>query len=283
MAVAYLILAHSAPSQLARLVGALRHPEARFFIHVDKKADVRRFQAQLSGRDVVFVSEREDVRWGAYSMVQATLNGFRAILADGALFTHVSLLSGQDYPLVSAESICRFLRAHPRQSFMRYLHVETEWREAMPRLDRYHLTNYPIRGHNRLAGLLNLVLPKRTMPQNLVPVGRSQWFSITREAVAYIVGYLNDHQRVVRYFKLTWAPDEFIFQTLLYNSHLRPTLVNDDLRYVDWSEGKASPKVLTQADAELLLRSDKLLARKFDISVDSTILDLLDSRSSFVG
>lgn len=73
-----------------------------------------------------------------------------------------------------------------------------------------------------------------------------------------------------------WAPDEMVFQSVLYNSHFREIIVNDNQRYVDWSELQPSPKILTMTDAETLTTSDKLFARKFDPDVDNKILDYLD-------
>jgi hypothetical protein len=214
MAVAHLILTHSAPDQLARLVRALRHPEARFFIHVDKKTDIRPFKEQVSGEDVTFVSRRVKVCWGGYSMVQATLNGFNAVLQASIPFTHINLLSGQDYPLVPPAAIHQFLESHPRQNFMRFLKVDTEWQEAIPRLDRYHLTQYPFPGSTRLAGLMTRLLPARRMPSDMVAVGRSQWFSITGEAARYLVSYLeNSPGSITRPTKVQWSMMTFAIST----------------------------------------------------------------------
>ena len=41
---------------------------------------------------------------------------------------------------------------------------------------------------------------------------------------------------------------------------------------------KLRPKTFTANDTELLLASDALFARKFDMTVDSTIFDLLESK-----
>jgi len=54
--------------------------------------------------------------------------------------------------------------------------------------------------------------------------------------------------------------------------------VNDDLRYVDWSEGGASPRVLTSYDLDRMTRSSALFARKFDPRIDSAVIDALDAR-----
>ena len=44
------------------------------------------------------------------------------------------------------------------------------------------------------------------------------------------------------------------------------------LRYVDWSAGGRSPRVMTNADYDALKRSGMLFARKFDESVDGEII-----------
>jgi len=276
MSVAHLILAHTAPAQLARLVRRLAHPQAACFIHVDRKAAEEPFTAAAAGTDVHFIRKREKVYWGAYSIVQATLNGLREILASGTDYTHVNLLSGQDYPLWRTDRIAAYFDAHREQSFMRFLSVDQEWQEAVPRLRQYHLTDYRFPGRYLVQGLINKALPARSMPRGLVAVGRSQWFTLTLPAARYVVDYLDAHPDVVRFFRLTWAPDELLFQTVLYNSPFRGTLVNDDLRYVDWSEGQPSPKTLTMADADRLLSSGKLFARKFDMQRQPEILDYLD-------
>ncbi|RYZ93136.1 MAG: glycosyl transferase, partial [Sphingobacteriaceae bacterium] len=72
-------------------------------------------------------------------------------------------------------------------------------------------------------------------------------------------------------------PDEFIFQTLLYNSKFKADMVDDDLRYIDWSGGGASPKTLVMEDAEKLITSGKFFARKFDEMKDSVVMNLLDA------
>jgi len=62
------------------------------------------------------------------------------------------------------------------------------------------------------------------------------------------------------------------------NSPYGDAIVNDDLRYVRWGDPDAgSPSVLTAMEFTDLARSPKLFARKFDTSVDSTVLDMIDA------
>jgi hypothetical protein len=160
---------------------------------------------------------------------------------------------------------------------MHFLSVMDEWKEAIPRITRYHLANANFTGKYRVEQIINAILPKRKMPSGHIPMGRSQWFTITTEAVSYILEFLDQNPDYKKYFMYSWAPDEMIFQTILYNSPFKEHMVNDNQLYVDWSAGGASPKILTMADSEALLSSKKFFARKFSASVDSQILDFIDN------
>ncbi|MCF2488798.1 beta-1,6-N-acetylglucosaminyltransferase [Dyadobacter sp. CY347] len=276
MKIAHLILAHSEPGQLARLIRALEHPDAYIFLHIDAKKTLDPFLFLSTQERVHFVNDRIKVGWGAYSIVQATINGFRAIANSGLDIDYVNLLSGSDYPLKDPSEMNRFFQEHQGQNFMHYELVMEEWKEAIPRLTAYHLTNYSFPGKYFVQKWMNRILPARQMPDHLIPVGRSQWMSLTMDAVRYILQYLDTHPEVVRFFKHTWAPDEIIFQTILYNSNMKASMVNSNLRYTKWLEGKASPEILTKNDLEDLLNSGAFFARKMDPSKSSGLLDRLD-------
>ena len=102
--------------------------------------------------------------------------------------------------------------------------------------------------------------------------------TISKDCAAYILDFIESNKRLRRYLRFTWGADEFVIPTLIMNSKFSETVINDNFYYIDWSKGGASPKTLTIEDYNLLLASDKMLARKFDIKVDSKILDLLDDR-----
>jgi len=276
--IAHLILAHSQPAQVARLVKTLAHSDAYFFLHIDKKVPVSAFEEVLPKERVYFVEKREAVGWGAYSIVQATVNGLAQIASSGLDIGYINLLSGSDYPLKRADEIHGFFQEHNGKSFMEFESVTQQWTEAVPRLTQYHLTNYHFPGKYLVQKWMNKLLPARTMPDNLVAVGRSQWMSLSMDAAKHILAYLNAHREVVRFFKHTWAPDEIIFQTILYNSGFRDKMVNDNLRYIRWEEGKASPETFTAQDKDALLNSGALFARKFDMNKNPEILDYLDKK-----
>jgi len=148
------------------------------------------------------------------------------------------------------------------------------------RVERYHMTDYSFKGNTRLANLLDFVLPKRTLPFKYeLHGGRgSGWWSITYEFAQYLVSYLDQNPRVRRFMKHTWAPDEFLIQTILMNSPFRQFVINKSLWYMKWPQNGPNPEILCAADFADLLATDQLYARKFDIEKDETILNLIDEK-----
>ena len=280
MKIAHLILTHGSPLQLKRLVAKLLNPGTAVFIHTDLKTDINEYLFFDTIPNVYLIKNRVSVNWGGYSIVQATVNLCKEVIATGIAFDYVNLLSGQDYPIKSHEQIHQFLANNPGKAFMEFYSVTDVWQEAIPRLTQYHLTDYLFKGANKLQRFINFILPKRKMPNGLDPVGRSQWFTLPLEQVKYVVDYLTKNPAVKKFFSYTWGSDEIVFQTILFNSPFKDAMVNNNLRYIDWTEKKASPKVLTMQDAAILTKSDKLFARKFNISEDAKIFDYIDSITS---
>ena len=273
MKIAHLILAHKNPKQLERLLNALSHQDFHFYIHVDKKTNAEPFIYLTNKKNVFLVNNRTKIYWAGYGTIQATLNGFREIIPKG--YDYINVISAQDFPLKSADYIYRYINDRQGKEFIMCDSIEDEWREAAPRFRDYHLINWQIPGRHRLEKLLNKILPARKFPLDYEIVGRANWFTLTPGAAQYVLDFLDEHPEVVRYFKYCWGADEFIFATILYNSKFRDKIL-DNLVHVIWYEGKGHPEILTSKNFNELKASDKLFARKFDVEVDSTIIDMLE-------
>jgi len=279
--IVHLIIAHSYPSpnNLVRFIDLLKYENDLVYIHLDLKFDITEFKICFANySNVRFVKNRAKVYWAAYSMVEATFNSFNEILDEVIEFDYLNLLSAQDYSLKPIKLLHEFLNAHPGKAFMHSLDVNTEWTEAKSRVVQYHLTNFRFPGKYQLQNLINFIFPLRKVPGNMTVVGRSQWFTITKKHAEYIVATITNNPQLVRFFKLTWAPDEFIFQTILFNSIYKEDIVNNNLRFIDWSEGQKNPKIFTSNDINLLIESNQFFARKFDVNVNSKIFDLIDQK-----
>lgn len=276
MKIAFLILAHKNPQQLELFFSMLRNPSFSFFIHLDKKVPISEFIHLKKYENVFFIHDRVKMKWAGYSLVQGTINGIKEILNQDTKYDYINLLSGQDLPIKSVSYIENFLATNfPKQFITVPVYKESDpwWQEALVRVETYAFHNWTIPGKYRLQFLFNKIMPKRKYPiPGHVVAGRSQWFCITNDAAKYILKFLDNNPKVVRFFKYVWGADEFIFSTILYNSEYKES-ISDNLVYTDWSEGKANPKILRSTDYDALITSDKLFARKFDITIDPEIIE----------
>ncbi len=289
MAVTYVVLAHRAPQQLARLVRRLLPGGHGVVVHLDARVDAAPFEAALSdltgGAGVSLVEDRVFCRWGDYSLVEATVRGLEAALRLTPSASHLVLLSGQCYPIKPPAHISEVFATHEGRSFMFSSRGETPrhvdrtgnetwyWDGRMSRLGRYHL---------RLGDLIVAFpnrftpgLPHRRMPHGLEAMQGSQWFALDVGAARYLVEYLRQRRDVVRFFRHVKAPDENVAQMVLGASPYAGAVIQDDLHYIEWPG--YHPKDLGVEDLDALLASPKLFARKIDAGTDAELLDRLDA------
>ncbi len=280
MKLAYLILAHRAPEQLQRLIKTLDSEENQFFIHFDRRAEGAYHQAKgLLGSmpNVHFLTKRYRCRWGQFSLVEAAIACLEAATASGFPFDFVSLISGQDYPIKSGKEINEFFQQHADKSFVEFFRLDlpNKWTDqggpfqAMRRIGQWH---FPIRSR-----WIHLPVGRK-IPLGFLPFGGAQWWTLSKACADWTSTFLRTNPGFVRYFRYTFLPDESFFQTLLLNSPFADRIVNDNLRFVDFTRGHPTPPAILTTDDFDLLQSQKtaLFARKFDFDQDRNIFDLID-------
>ena len=125
-----------------------------------------------------------------------------------------------------------------------------------------------------LTGGYNRTFPlfRRKTPDNTKFFFGSSWICLSGETEEWMDNYLKGHPEYIRFYRNVNCPDEGFFQTLVMNGPYKDKR-EDYLHYVDWSRGGNSPKTLTIDDYKRISDSDKLMARKFDIEADRTIID----------
>ena len=277
MRLAHLILVHNYPEQLERLLNRLIYSNSDVFIHLDKKADLSQFEYLKSLPNVYFINNRISVGWGNYSMVEATLISMQEILDTQNKYSHINLLSGQDYLLKPIAEIEQFFFSNTDKSYLQSLSIYDEWQESKNRLIKYNLGDLSIPFKYRIQEIINKILPNRKIPENMEPFGSSQWLTLTPACIKYVLEFLIDKPKALKFFKWTWAIDEILFQTILLNSSFKDSIVNDNKRYIKFEKNEMNPILLKISDADALLQSGKFFARKFSIQIDSQILDFLDN------
>jgi len=257
--IAYLVLTHSMPDHLGRLIEALREEEAGFFVHVDGKVAIEPFLRHRAA-DVEFVDPRIDVYWGEWQMVQATLRLMeRAVERDDP--DYLVLLSGTCYPIRSRRSIRTLLgsagdlflnsipmpnnAAHKPESRLATFRFRSDqsWVEnalrATPILVRGPRPGRPFSKRWLLTRDWRAELP-------LAPYGGSSWWALPREAVDHVLDFVAREHAVVRFFENTKSPDESFFQTILANSSFAPR-IRRNVTYADWTGRGRHPAWITEA------------------------------------
>lgn len=118
---------------------------------------------------------------------------------------------------------------------------------------------------------------KRKAPDDFKYWFGSQWWCLNSTTAQWIIDYLNEHTEYEKFFEHSLCSDECFFQTLVMNSPFANT-TKPYLHYIKWEKGKSSPRTLTTIDYGELKKTEKIIARKFDIDVDTEIIERLRKR-----
>ena len=280
MRYACLIVTYTAAELTVRMIKKLDNGDFDFYIHLDKKVDINTHSELFDMPNVFFVKDRIDVKWAGYTVVEASFNGLREIAASGKKYEFINLLSGQDYPLKSADHISNFLSKQVGRQLIKHWDFETEWEEAFARIHKYHFTDKKFKGRYLLQRIINSLV-KRKPPTNLRFYGTSSTFwTLSPECAFYVMHFVESDPKLERFLKYTWGSDEFVFQTVIMNSHWKSQVLNNNFRYIDWSGGGSHPKLLTTDDFEAISATDNILGRKFNMSVDAHVLDMIDEENN---
>lgn len=300
MRIAYIILAHKLPEQLIRLVHKLNSDTAFFLIHVDKKTDdeiYKKMTESLSGCKNVYFLDRHERYYGDFNHVKVTLDGIQKILAVDIHYDYVILLTGQDYPIKSNSQIQNTLQDSGGQSFVEYFSLPSEhWKGENGGLDRINYWHLHWRGREYaflkkyrflkpipdwMWFVLIKILPlQRSLPGNFKKYGGSAYWCLTSDCVEYIDEFVRRNGDFVKFFKHVKIAEEIFFQMVLMNSLFKNRLTNDNLRYIVWPSSSRHPAILRKQDFGDFMNTDKLFARKFDITVDKEVLDMIDKATS---
>ena len=282
MRVAHIILTHKNPVQLARLIKTMQHPLFDFYVHADTKmcADSLKYVESLP--NVKLIKARIGCNWGGYSILKAIFNSLNEVLASGVNYDFINLLSAQDYPISTSQEICEYLAIRRGVNFITYdpSHDSEWWQHAANRYEKYHLTDWKIKGTFYLEKALNFFSSSRKFPDYEILYGgnKSTWWTISSECASYLIEVFDKNKKLRKFLQFCWGTDEFVIPTLILNSPFRDSVVNNNMRYIDWTEGNASPKLLMLADFEKIRSSNMHFARKFDLDQDENILNKIDEQ-----
>ncbi|MCF0174217.1 MAG: hypothetical protein HUJ95_02645 [Bacteroidales bacterium] len=283
---AFIILAHGCLEQLDIILDCLQDEDFDIYLHLDAGFEgatgAETYLASATERyPNLTILPRMHCYWGTMSLVNAEIEAFASVLASGRSYTHIHLISGNDMPIKSNAEIKEFFGANAGRNFLSiYPHndrffTHIRCRYPFPRcFQRKGMAYIPFR-LGRLANTYYHILEKALFVHKWryknVPFKKgSQWASVTPEFASYLA---TEGRKFAKEYSHSLAPDEYFLGTLLYSSPFVDTLVNDNKRYIRWSEAFAEhPDELSMADYDAIMSSDAFFARKFNITTDKPLI-----------
>lgn len=296
MKFAFLILAHEDPDHLRRLINALDDPRFDFFVHVDRKANLEDFRFegyQLQHSTLTVLENRVTTYWGDMTLVDAMLKLYRRAYKTKHYDRYITL-SGLDYPLASNQEIYDVLSDLSRE----YISARPLGQELAFRLRGIYLWKYHIlaRIARRLVCNYHVVMHpdklriRKEDPQKAEVYFSSQWHALSGDCVAWMLKTLEDNPRISRFFRYSYAPDEMLIPTLIFNSPYGDRVIPGNFpEGQDFEELFASLPtihhlrrenknvvVFREEDYEELMASRKLFCRKTRTGISDSLLDRID-------
>jgi hypothetical protein len=282
----YLILNNDI-NLLYEQIKRLDNEKNRFYIHIDKKYTIdsenEKYQTLSTNKNVFFSKERINVQWGSFRLIEAILILMRMAKIEIEI-NYIHLLSTQCLPTKSNDEIEFFFAKNKGKQFLSFFkpeNIDIHWERRMKIYSFHEWFNPRSKSLSDIIKKNLVIIPRvlqkflyslgvergfpKTFPKELY--GGSGWWSISLEAMLYILDFIDKNQEVYNRFRFTQLPDEYFFQTLLLNSHFKEAIENNNLRYIRFSPpAYTNAQELGDCDIENLKNPSVLFARKFSFN-----------------
>lgn len=295
MPLAFHILAHRAPQQVQRLITAILRPQHLLVLHFDRRAprELHELGHRLAAENAnVILQKPRAVVWAGWQGLHTQLEAMELALRSKLPWSHFITLSGADFPLQSVEKTSAELAVKEGVSFVTSFDAIKVWKDGRARVEKHYIASpflsrvismpYVGRRFRRLMGWENSSLPfvhgiRRIYPKQWPYLGGINWCVLARTACAWITTDA-EARAFARWVKHVAIPDEMYFQSVLCSNRFSGEIENRAAHFVDFPPGSINPTVLTMRDLPRLYSSGFPFARKFDLAVDSAVIEALEKR-----
>lgn len=274
---AYLIMAHNEFELLAKLVSMLDYKNNDIYIIVDKKAkgfDKSIIESAVKEANVTFL-KRIKTFWAGTSLIKAEVMLLRE--ATKKYHDYYHLLSGVDLPIKTHEQIDAFFEKNNGKEFVTFDETACKTGNFLNRVTYFHLQglNHKLiaKTDNALLKLQQVLKVNRIKNKKIEFKKGGQWFDITHGFAEYTVDQMTNNPKLKKAFRNVSYCDEVFMQTLLYSSEYYGNRATFGTHFIDWSNHKGSPEILTEKDFDRIINSDRLYARKFSLQADSKVVE----------
>ncbi|XP_054590525.2 xylosyltransferase 1 [Nothobranchius furzeri] len=287
--IAFVLVVHGRASrQFQRLFKAIYHTSHYYYIHVDRRSnflhrEVLSIASQLP--NVRVTPWRMATIWGGASLLTMYLRSMEDLLkmTDWTWDFFINL-SAADYPIRTNEQLVSFLSVYRNMNFIKSHGRDNARFIRKQGLDRLF---YECDTHMWRLG-------DRKIPEGIAVDGGSDWFLLNRPFVDYVVNSKDELvSRMKRFYTYTLLPAESFFHTVLENSVLCETMVDNNLRLTNWNRKLGckcqykhivdwcgcSPNDFKPSDLLRFQQASRptFFARKFEASVNQEIISQLDA------
>lgn len=300
MKIAYLISAHTDVEQLKRLIGAL-HEDAHYFIHIDKKSNLKEFTSKISGENIHFLDERVDVRWGTWLEVVYQMLLLKIAIDYKVNFDRYITLSGMDYPVWSNARITEYIDQNEDKEILQGICMASD--AIAEKQQQLYQCARPFFNYSFLGNKWNMRLSV-ICRETLRLIGRrkflfyydeqdkivelykgSSWWCITDELARYALQQYENNKLLRNYLINSFGQAETFMQTVAFNSDRfkqrcmlkrgeYPGLAQlTPLHFIDYNP---VIQILTESDYDRIVASGKMFCRKIVSGKSDKLVEKLD-------
>ncbi len=250
------------------------------YMHIDRKSNIN--VSEINSRAIQSKNRRK-IYWGSFEHVMAFLDMMEEALHSTEKYDFFHLITGQDYPctdLSHADTLC-----DANHIYINYFTVpRADWEtwEGGRSFFKYKLLvrhydarNVILKRFNRLCKIMQAWKKESHYMPEYDVYGGTIYCSLPRFAVEYILK-ADLTQDLISRLKYSLSGEEVFLQTILLNSPYREQIINNNLRYIDWTSTPKPPKTLTSDDFAKIMGANALFCRKVDPIASKDLLALLD-------
>ena len=250
------------------------------YVHIDKKSTIK--ESNIDSRAKVI--RKRKIYWGSVNHLKAILDLLKLSLVSCSHYDYYHIITGQDYLASSPENFDCIL-GDKNNIYLEYFDIPYErwgcWGGGYWIYQKKSLSSFTDIRHGvakRIENFISDFQMKFNLLQKLPNYklyGGALYCSLTREAV-YEVLNSTIAEHLLRHLEFSICGEEIFFQTVLMNSSLRNKVINNNLRYVDWTV-EVPPKVLNIEDYDRIVNKNYLFCRKIEYPHSLSLLEKLNS------
>lgn len=292
----FLICAYNNPDYLSHFISTLDSERSEIYVHIDKnqESNFTDFFAKYKQVDNVHVYSEIPCRYCGIGIVKSIAYLINESLKNKEI-GYFHFISGLDLLIKPLNEMLDFFEKNKERSYLEFYSLPaSNWgiEGGIEKFRYYYLNdvltcNDSHKWNNKFNNLLLRVQRKIGVKRKPLPFkqfyGGSAWWSINRAAASELNNFFSLESNW-DCIKNTYIPDEFIFQMVLCNSDLKPTLVSNNLRYIKWIKNQkvTHPQTLSIDDYDNLMGTDSFFARKIDPNKSKKLIEKVDRNIGFV-